>query len=365
MRRIRIDAEKSCCGYDLIIKNGLISSSGDMIAGMEPSSLAIISNDVVLGFYEELIKTRLKSLKIPISIISIPDGERYKNLETLKLVIKKMLLAGCDRESLLMTFGGGVTGDLGGFAAATFMRGINYIHIPTSLLSQVDSSIGGKVGIDLPWGKNLMGAFYQPRMVIIDPLLLRTLPDREFSNGMAEIIKSSMISSPHLLKILENSPGSLKEYSDLLLEEIVFLTAKIKSGIIGRDLYEAGERMKLNFGHTIGHGLEVSTNYTGLSHGQAISLGMIAACNISKKLGILEDNALLLRLKKLLAKFNLPIKYPKISTEKVAKAIFMDKKKYRGKLRFILPIRTGNVKIFHDIDFAIIKESIGLLADDG
>lgn len=358
MKRIFVDAGSRQIKYEIAIEGGILKRVGGMVQESNPSSVAIISNPTVMKFHGDSLTRSLMDAGFKPSIIIVPDGEIYKNMENVMMILEQMLEAGSDRKTLVIPFGGGVIGDMGGFAASIFMRGINYIHIPTTIIAQVDSSIGGKVGVDLPRGKNLAGSFHHPLMVITDPLLLKTLSDEEFSNGMVEVIKAAIISSPDLFDLLEALPQNRNEISEEKMEEIITEAVKIKVDIVNRDVFESGERMKLNLGHTMGHALEASMGYSGISHGKAVAIGMVCACHISGKIGLLEDLTLPGRLERIIVKFNLPIAVTGASVEKIIGFLSHDKKWAYGKTCFVLPVFLGKVEIVEDLDNNIIAESI-------
>jgi len=317
-----------------------------------------------MDFHGEKLLSGLKDSGFPVELILMGDGEKHKTSEEILSVCEQLIYKGIDRKSLIIPFGGGVTGDLGGFAAATILRGVAYMHIPTTLVSQVDSSIGGKVGVNLSGGKNLWGAFYHPKMVVTDPNLLYTLPRKEFSAGMAEVIKSAVISSPELLEILEKCPGNLEKIRYELLEEIVCRTAKIKVDIVNQDVNEKGERMKLNLGHTLGHGLEKASGYSGYSHGEAVAIGLMGAIEISRRLGLLVEENLEKRVERLLLKFALPVRFSNVHTGQILEAIRFDKKREASKTRFVLPRASGLVELTTPDDENIIRATLENLKEE-
>ncbi len=344
MNRISIRGQSPHYNYEILIGRGLLDRAGELLSRFEHRKIFVVTNPVVLGFHGDTLIQGLKFAGFEPEIISIPDGESYKTMETLSGVISRMVELGGSRRSMVATFGGGVTGDLGGFAAACFMRGIDYVHLPTTLLAQVDASVGGKVGVDLPQGKNLSGAFYHPRMVISDVTVLSTLPDVEFSNGMAEVIKTAVLDGSQLLELLESTTDPVN-ISPCSLERIICLAVSYKARVVEKDPGESGERILLNLGHTIGHAIEAATGYTGISHGRGVALGMVAACRLSEILGILEDESLPARLDEMLARFGLPRQMKLPCHKEILRIMDKDKKKFNGKNRFILPIAPGRMKI--------------------
>lgn len=361
MIKIHLDAGSFSVKYDISIGEGIVSLTGEFLENLDFSGVVVISNSTVMKLHGEKLLKSLKQKKFPVRVIEVPDGEQYKNLDQLAVIYQEMVESGVDRKSLIIPFGGGVIGDIGGFAAATFMRGLSYIHAPTTLVAQVDSSIGGKVGVDLPTGKNLVGSFYHPLAVITDPTVLSTLEEGEFSNGIAEVIKSAVIGSPQLMEKLEQIPARLQQISYRDLEDIVFRTAKIKVNVVKKDVLESGERMKLNLGHTIGHALEASLDYTKIKHGEAVAVGMVGACEIARRCGVLKDSSLPRQVEKLLLKFNLPTRCPGVSPDDVYGFLSTDKKRTGKTKRFILPEENGKVIIYPDPDEKIIRSTIDYL----
>ncbi|MBI2082338.1 MAG: 3-dehydroquinate synthase [Deltaproteobacteria bacterium] len=270
--------------------------------------------------------------------IIVADGERNKTLKTVQTIYSKLLRLKADRRTTLILVGGGVLGDLAGYAAATYLRGVPYIQIPTTLIAQVDSSIGGKVGVDLPEGKNLVGTFYQPRMVGIDVSLLKTLPPREFLAGLGEVIKCGLVRDPQLFQLVFQ-----REKSDL--EETVFRAAQIKATIVSQDEKETkGLRRILNFGHTYGHALERLTGYRRYLHGEAVAIGMVLAAELSSKVGLCPQG-LAQELKERIQSLGLPVKPPHFSKQKWLESIVVDKKSERGMIHFVFLEDVGKVVV--------------------
>jgi 3-dehydroquinate synthase len=350
LKRIKITLEQKKLEYDVLIEPGLIHRVGAMLRGAGLTRTAVVSSDRVFPLHGQSLLHSLEKAGMEAHVALIPDGERFKTLETLKSILERMAAFGCDRHSLLITLGGGVTGDVGGFAAAAYMRGISYVHVPTTLLAQVDSSIGGKVGVDLPGGKNMAGAFHHPRGVFADPEVLRTLPAREFANGLAEVVKAGVIASPGILSLLEEAPPGPGFPGGEMLAGLIEMAVRVKADIVVKDPLEGGERMKLNLGHTLGHALECALDYTGISHGEGVALGMLAACRISVKMGALKEESLPSRLEKLLGRLGLPVRLPRLCRQKLAAAISLDKKKRGDRMLFVLPVRAGEVTVRDDVD---------------
>lgn len=313
--------------YKIIIKSGSFDQIPNLLK--YGNRYAIISDSRVGKLYGKKLTEKIGKKAI---LITFPHGERSKNLYTIEQICKKMVKYGFDRHDCVIALGGGVTGDIAGFVASIYMRGINYIQVPTSLIAMVDSSIGGKTGVNTSEGKNLIGTFYQPKAVFIDPNLLKTLPKRHLINGMAEVIKYGCIKSYSLFKFIEQNYQKILNRDSGLLNKIIEQSCAIKSEIVKKDEKEKGLRMILNFGHTIGHALEKLSGFK-LLHGEAISIGMIEKC---------ENPAL----KLLLQKIGLPTKMPKkFSIEQIQKAIKSDKKKKTGHIREIIVKKIGKAHI--------------------
>jgi 3-dehydroquinate synthase len=286
----------------------------------------------------------------------IPDGEEYKNLDTLKRIYDELLKHGLDRKSALIALGGGVVGDITGFAAATYMRGISYIQIPTTLLAQVDSSVGGKTGVDHKLGKNMIGAFWQPGLVLIDPVTLKTLPKRQLLAGLAEVIKYGVIYDNELFEFLEANREHIFNLEDKAITYIIRRSCEIKADVVSKDERESGLRAILNYGHTIGHAIETATGYTRYLHGEAVAIGMHLEAKLSQLLKGIDDGQLS-RIKALIDSYGLPSEIPKdINRDDILSSMQLDKKAVAGKLKFILPESIGAVKIREDIGKKSITE---------
>lgn len=281
-------------------------------------------------------------------LITVPSGEQHKTLETVKMLYSSFLENNMTRSSLIIVMGGGVTGDLAGFAAATYMRGIDFAMIPTTLLAQVDSSVGGKVAVNLPEGKNLVGAFHQPRAVFIDLAYLDTLPDSEFLQGLAETLKHGVISDPALFDFMADNAEAILFRNEEPLTRIIKDALNIKICHVENDELDKSGRIKLNFGHTFAHAYEQIYEYLSVRHGESVAAGMVAAARLGRKLGTC-DQAYVDRLIEVLEKFNLPTHFPKARSESILGALSRDKKHKAGAFTFVLPVRIGEVKIVNDV----------------
>jgi 3-dehydroquinate synthase len=307
--------------------------------------VAIVTNPTVSGFH---LKYLLKYLKCDeLHIITLPDGEEYKNMNSLMYGLDRLFDAKLDRNSTLIAFGGGVIGDMTGFMASIFLRGIKFIQVPTTLLSMVDSSVGGKTGINNKYGKNLIGAFYQPEDVYIDTHFLSTLPKREFAAGMAEVIKMSIMFDAIFFESLKDNKESV--------ENIIRNSIELKSEVVNKDEKERGIRSVLNYGHTFGHVIENLTNYSVYLHGEAVAIGMIMANRLAVKLGYLTENEEK-EIKKCIESYDLPVSFKIKDEYEFYEHFFADKKTMNNSIKFVLPKGIGNYKIVKDIDKDILLE---------
>jgi shikimate kinase/3-dehydroquinate synthase len=301
----------------------------------------IISDDGVLPLYGEKVKKILEASDFVVDSFVIPQGERSKSFEIAVRIYDWLVANRAERNDNIVALGGGVVGDLAGFVAATFVRGMPLVHVPTSLIGMVDSSIGGKVGVNHPQGKNLIGAFYQPRLVIADTQALTTLPQRELTSGWAEVIKHAMIRDPNLLEILEKKVGGLLKLEGGTTSDIVARSAAIKAKVVSEDEKEHGIRIILNYGHTIAHGLEAATGYERFLHGEAVSIGMMGAAMISRQMGLVFQE-LVDRQQNLLRRFGLPVTCSEVNIEGLLRAMELDKKVTGRKVRWVLLDAVGH-----------------------
>lgn len=327
--------------YSLKIKNGLFNEN-ILYDELKDRKAIVVTDSNIEPLYGGDLLARLRSFNIDSDIYVIPAGESSKSHEELIKLYKYLSNLNITRNDFIIALGGGVTGDLAGFAASTYLRGLNLLQIPTSLLAMVDSSIGGKVAVNLSAGKNLVGSFYQPEAVLIDPLLLKTLPDRHFADGMAEVIKYGCIRDSKLFYMLETM-NNRQEIMDNI-EEIIFRCCSVKKDVVEQDERENNLRMILNFGHTFGHAIEKCFGYKTYTHGEAVAIGMAFISELSYKLGFCEKEVVD-RIKQLLLKFNLPIDFPKLKAEEVYNAVIMDKKIRTGKVNLVLIEDFGRVRI--------------------
>lgn len=335
--------------YDIFTGSGLLAGGipqlGKIVAKRK---CHIVSDTNVAGLYGEQLARTLGGHGAVISNSTFQAGEQSKNFSTLENILRDMLNAGLDRGSLVVALGGGIPGDVAGFAAAIYMRGIDFIQIPSSLLAMVDSSVGGKTGIDLREGKNLVGAFWQPSLVAADIDMLKTLPERELRCGLAEIVKYGMITDEDLFYLLENNISGLLGRDPELYTAIVARCCKLKADVVSQDEKESGLRAILNYGHSFGHALEAVSDFT-IGHGEAIAIGMCMAADLAVSQNMLSSGDAA-RQEQLLVKLGLPVRYSKLNPETVTAAMSRDKKNRDGRLVLILPRAIGAVTIEKNID---------------
>ena len=324
-------ADKS---YPIYIGSNLLSSKSLLSDHIQGKQVMIVTNSTIAPLYLEKLKDALSDFNV--ESVVLPDGEEFKTLETLNKVFDALLKAKFDRSSTLVALGGGVVGDIAGYAAASYQRGVNFIQVPTSLLSQVDSSVGGKTGVNHELGKNMIGAFYQPKAVIIDVDTLDTLSDQEYSAGMAEVIKYGLLGNADFFYMLETNIESIMARNKDLIIEIIFNSCKDKASIVALDEFERGKRALLNLGHTFGHGIENAFGYGNYLHGEAVSIGMVMATKLSMDEGYLSNEDAI-RVESILSKADLPISIKKsIGSETLIEAMSLDKKSIDGKIRLVL-----------------------------
>ena len=333
--------------YPILIGSGLLAEP-DSYAGLPRAAQAlIVSNTTVAPFYVAKLKQALQAHYGHVRVVELPDGEAHKDWQTLNLIFDALLAHACDRKTVLYALGGGVVGDMTGYAAASYMRGVPFVQVPTTLLAQVDSSVGGKTAINHPLGKNMIGAFYQPQRVICDLDTLKTLPERELSAGLAEVIKYGPIADMELLNWLELNMDALRARDPSALAHAVRRSCEIKASVVGQDEREAGLRAILNFGHTFGHAIEAGMGYGVWLHGEAVGCGMVMAATLSERLGLI-NHALVQRLKALIARAGLPVTGPQLDVRDNAgrylELMRVDKKAEAGEIRFVVieaPGRAG------------------------
>jgi 3-dehydroquinate synthase len=361
VRQFKISSGTS--SYEVLIGPGSLGEASSAVRKIVGQGVgALISDSSVAPLFAERLQQNLSRQGIRTTLITVPAGESAKTLERAGLICDEMIQAGLDRHSFVIGLGGGVIGDLSGFAAAIYQRGIRHIQIPTTLLAMVDSSIGGKTGVNTAAGKNLLGAVHHPSLVIADPELLTSLPRREFKQGFAEIIKHAIIADAEMFEKLAQA-SSLRSFEGTeALAPLIQRNIEIKAGIIANDEEDrSGKRAILNFGHTIGHGIERAGNYRDFFHGEAIALGMVAAARIStKRAGLTNGEAE--TIEQLLGSFSLPTKLPAgINRQKIVDAVMADKKFERGQVRFVVTPKIGSAYLSSDVTLEDIEDAIAQL----
>lgn len=356
--------------YEIAITPGGLDKLGDCMNGLQlGKKVLLVSNPTVFEHYGKSALNSLEAAGFDVCSCILPDGEQYKNLKSIQKIYDTALENRVERSSTMVALGGGVIGDMTGFAAATWLRGIKFVQVPTSLLAMVDASVGGKTGVNHPQGKNLIGAFHQPRLVLIDPDVLKTLPEREFRAGMAEVIKYGVIWDADLFQEMEKCEnlhqieylmapmfGGDNSLNKSLIDYILMRSCQAKADVVSKDEKEAGLRAILNYGHTIAHAVESLTGYSLVNHGEAVAIGMVAAGEIAAKLGMWQAEEVE-RQNILIEKAGLPTKLPAgLDIEEIIQALQLDKKVKAGKVRFILPIQIGAVRITDEVPSDVIRE---------
>ena len=357
MEGIRVElGERS---YTISIGIGLLKDIGKTLQDLGFSSkIALISNPTVYSLYGKNVSAALMDAGYDLTEMLIPDGEEYKSLAYTEKIYDSLLKAKLDRKSALIALGGGVIGDITGFAASTYMRGIDFIQVPTTLLAQVDSSVGGKTGVNHPLGKNMIGTFWQPRFVCIDTATLRTLPRREFLSGLGEVIKYGVIWDKDFFSYLETNRDKIVQLDATALTHIIRRSCEIKSEIVSRDERESGLRAILNYGHTIGHAIETITGYKKYLHGEAVAIGMYMEAKLSYQLGLIKQKEVS-RIKALIDSCELPSEMPdEIEINDLMEKMQLDKKTVAGKMHFVLPEKVGSVGIHGEIGAEDIKKLV-------
>ena len=351
--KVRLDTN----GYEIHIGSGVLRHTGHQLKEKGfAGKVIIITNPIVKKLYGNALKQGLTRDGFKAIILEVPDGEEQKSLETAGRLYQELTNHYAERTTPILALGGGVIGDLAGFVAATYLRGVPLVQIPTTLLAQVDSSIGGKVAVNHGQLKNNIGAFYQPRLVITDIDTLKTLPAKELANGLTEVIKSAVIWDREFFAYLERNLEPVKSLDARLLEGIVFQSARIKADVVEKDEKELGLRSILNYGHTIGHAIESASDFK-MEHGEAVAIGMLAAGRISNQMGILDQKELA-RLKRVIEKVDLPTEMPSLKSKKLIQAMEHDKKVLGGKIRFVLLKSIGTVFITDEVSPSLIEQAL-------
>jgi 3-dehydroquinate synthase len=350
-----IRVETPAAKYKVFAGSGLLETLAPRIEraiGRLPRRVFVLTSVPIWALWGEAF---CSSFADPPTALFLPPGEKHKNMASVERLCREMHRAGADRGSLLIAFGGGIVGDVGGFLAAVYMRGIRYVQVPTTFLAQVDSSVGGKTGVNLPEGKNLVGAFHQPLAVFADIGVLGTLPDRELRAGLMESVKAGIIRDRALVRYMEDHVAEILAREPKALEKVIAASVRMKADVVGQDERESGLRMILNLGHTVGHALEAVTAYKVLLHGEAVAWGMIAALHLGFKRGTISSKQLA-RLEKLIHAYG-PFPPLKLRLSNIVAATVGDKKNVGGVKRFVLPIGIGDASVVEDVTTAEIESA--------
>jgi 3-dehydroquinate synthase len=344
--------------YEAIIENGLLARAGMRLREVLPERRRcfVITVAPVRRRWAKNLLSSLASAGWTSHVLEMPDGERFKTLPTVEKLCAQLSQAGADRNSVIAAFGGGVVGDVSGLVASLFMRGLDFVQIPTTVLAQVDASVGGKTGVNLRAGKNLVGTFHQPRAVLIDPQVLATLPEKEFRSGLYEALKCGVIGRPELFQRMEKRMDRMLKRDAVELEWLIAESVRLKAEVVSQDERERGLRLVLNFGHTIGHALEAATDYRGFLHGEAVAWGMIAATHIAGQLGRLDVRSARRIKDTVLALSSLP--KVNVRGRSILRLLQGDKKTKEGVVHFILPTAVGKVEVVNDVPPSVILSAV-------
>jgi 3-dehydroquinate synthase len=347
--------------YQILVGRGALATVGPELTQRRVGrKVALFTDPGIMAVHGQVVVGSLRSSGFDVTEILLPEGEQAKTLHIARQGWDRLLEAGCDRTSTVVALGGGAVGDLAGFVAATFMRGINLVQVPTTLLAQVDASIGGKTAIDHPRAKNLIGAFHQPRFVVVDPAVLATLPDAEFRSGLAEVIKHGIVLDAGYFADLERCLPSLLHRDLPTLERIVAGSCRLKASVVERDEQEAELRHVLNYGHTIGHALEAVTSYSRWTHGEAVSLGIVAEARLAERLGLAKADTTE-RQVRLLCAAGLPVSGLGASPSAIIEALGRDKKARDGRLPFVLAPEIGAFRLVFDVPPTTVRDTLEAL----
>lgn len=342
--------------YPIHIGAGIVGQSA-LYAPHVAASAAIVTGEVVAALYLQPVRQALQAAGARVLDIIVPDGEQAKSWQTIDYVVDALLAGRCGRDTLLVALGGGVVGDLAGFAAAVYQRGIDFVQVPTTLLAQVDSSVGGKTAINHSRGKNMIGAFHQPRAVIADVATLDSLPDRELRAGLAEVVKHGAALDAELFQWLEQNIDRLLSRERGALEHAVRRSCELKAAIVAADEREAGQRALLNFGHTFGHAIEAGAGYGAWLHGEAVAAGMVMAAELSLRMRLIGEPQVT-RLRALLSRAGLPVDGPQLAPERMLELMAVDKKAAQGELRFVILEDIGRASVRSGIEQRLVREAV-------
>ncbi|MBL8334699.1 MAG: 3-dehydroquinate synthase [Rubrivivax sp.] len=340
--------------YDIVVGRGLLGDPASWQGLPKAAQAVVVSNQQVAPLYAAALVQQLGRVFRTVSLVELPDGEAHKTWASAEQVFDHLLGHGCDRKTVLFALGGGVVGDLTGFAASCYMRGVPYVQVPTTLLAQVDSSVGGKTAINHPLGKNMIGAFYQPQRVVCDLAVLDTLPPRELSAGLAEVIKYGPIADAAFLDWIESHLDALLARDESALSHAVTRSCEIKAWVVGQDEREGGLRAILNFGHTFGHAIEAGLGYGEWLHGEAVGCGMVMAADLSARLGLVGSD-FVARLQQIVQRAGLPLRSPAIGVDRFIELMRLDKKAHAGEIQFVVIDRVGQASVRPAPD-ALVRE---------
>ena len=355
MRKVRVELGDN--SYDITIGMNLHEEIKNFIRNANFSKKAMLITDTnVKKIFADSISSLLEASGLDINIVTIPAGEMSKSLKEAEKIYTAAIQFGLDRKSAIFALGGGVVGDLAGFIAATYLRGVPFVQIPTTLLAQVDSSVGGKVAVNHQLGKNLIGAFYQPKAVFIDISMLNTLPSREIASGLGEIVKYGVIKDADLFKYLEDNSHKILALEPSIIEHVIARSCEIKAEVVAADEKESSLRRILNFGHTMAHAIEEATGYNRYTHGEAVAVGMIGAAHISQALGKV-DQSQIKRLEALVNKLGMVSRVKNCNVDEMFKAIFRDKKTINGQIHWVLMDSIGSVVTEKNVPDSVVKEA--------
>jgi 3-dehydroquinate synthase len=342
-----IRVETATAKYDVFAGSGLLETLApriEKVLGRMPRRVFVLTSPEIWALWSHCMEQSFREDPV---VLFLRPGEQQKTIRSVERLLREMVKAGGDRSSLLIAFGGGIVGDVGGFVAATFMRGINYVQVPTTFLAQVDSSIGGKTGVNLPEGKNLVGSFHQPRAVFADIGVLGTLPDRELRAGLMESVKAGFIRDRALVRFMEEHAEEILAREPKALERVIVASVRMKADVVRRDEREGGLRMILNFGHTVGHALEQATRYKAMLHGEAVAWGMVAALAVARRRGTITGSQME-RMEKLIYRYG-PWPKLKVTAGRIMAATGHDKKNSGGVRRFVLTVGIGDAGVVEDM----------------
>ena len=355
---IRVSIEAASQSYEALIEHGLLRSAGVYVHELLPKvqRYFIVTVPGIQKLYGKYLAESFKEAKLEHHFVELPDGERKKNLASIEQAAGKMVRLGADRNSVVVALGGGVVGDMAGFLASIYMRGIPFVQVPTTFLAQIDSSVGGKTGVNLNEGKNLLGTFQQPRMVLIDPGVLRSLPERDYRSGLFEALKAGVIRDPRVFEFMEENRDKILARDTATLEWLIAECVRVKAAVVSEDEQEHGIRRILNLGHTIGHALEAETQYKHFLHGEAVAWGMVAASMIAVGMQLTNAKTAQRIISSVLSYGSLP--RVEVRGKSVIKRLTRDKKTVDGKIHFILPLEIGKVDVVSEVPERAVLQAI-------